>query len=546
MDFLNRALAEVSELFRTMTPGARITAALLMAVTVISLAYLVNSHSSSRAGLLLSGRDFSPAELQKIEAAFGAAGLSDYEVQGTKVRIPSNGQAEYVGALAAADALPHDFGDYWGEALSAGGPLTSRDDRKLQVQVAKQGELARIIRTFPGVMDAAVLYDTTTQGPFDRELRTTASVHVETLSESSLDNKKVRAIRHLVSKAIAGLTPEEVVVTDSSGQTWTGSEGGDSQDDAYLARAREYKHDYEDSIRKALAYIPSVVVQASVVLDREVRSSVDKMVYDKNAVAFSTTSESTSSTTNSGGPAGRPGLAAQSANQSAAIAQAQSSSSSEESETSSDQSVSAVPHERTTSERHGLTPEKVSVAVTVPSSYVEQVWREQNPAAEGEEPAEPDAAQLATLRDDVVQDIQNLVLTLIPVPEGIADPTSLVTVTTLQHIAPPEIPAASTTTAALGWLGQHWGTLGTAFLGLFSLVMLRSMVRSAATAPDTPAPMPAMTPESPDEPEAQTPEKQLKRSRENAPSLREELAELVQEDPAAAAQILETWIASAA
>ena len=40
MDFLNKSIAQVSELFRSMTPGARLTAGLLLAVVVVSMGYL--------------------------------------------------------------------------------------------------------------------------------------------------------------------------------------------------------------------------------------------------------------------------------------------------------------------------------------------------------------------------------------------------------------------------------------------------------------------------------------------------------------------------
>ncbi len=40
MDFLNKALAQFSDLFRSMTPGGRITAGLLLVVAVVSVGYL--------------------------------------------------------------------------------------------------------------------------------------------------------------------------------------------------------------------------------------------------------------------------------------------------------------------------------------------------------------------------------------------------------------------------------------------------------------------------------------------------------------------------
>ena len=93
---------------------------------------------------------------------------------------------------------------------------------------------------------------------------------------------------------------------------------------------------------------------------------------------------------------------------------------------------------------------------------------------------------------------------------------------------------------ALAWLGNHWSTLGTGLLGLVSLVMLRSMVRSVPA----PEPVAASTPMAPDDDEIAepvvgerpaaakvTPAQRLKRREKGGPSLREELVEVVREDP---------------
>ena len=53
MDFLNKGIAQVSDLFRSMTPGARITAGLLLTVVVVSLAYLFNRQTASADAYLL-------------------------------------------------------------------------------------------------------------------------------------------------------------------------------------------------------------------------------------------------------------------------------------------------------------------------------------------------------------------------------------------------------------------------------------------------------------------------------------------------------------
>ena len=98
----------------------------------------------------------------------------------------------------------------------------------------------------------------------------------------------------------------------------------------------------------------------------------------------------------------------------------------------------------------------------------------------------------------------------------------------------------------LGWLGQYWSTLGLMLLGLVSLAMLRSMVRSVPPA-ERGAPVPAAaagegkTDETAESAEAAK-QRRLKRLAAGGPSLRDEVSLLVSEDPDAAANILRNWI----
>ncbi len=550
MDFLNTAFAQLNEFFRSMTPAARFTAVLLLAVVVISLAYLVNTQVAGPDAFLLNGQNFSPKEMQKIESALGSAGLGDYEIEGTKIRIPRGQQDAYMAALAAGDALPRNFGDYLDKIVNEGSPLISKSQQKQREHVAKQQELSNLIGHFDGILNAAVIYDTKMEGPFNRNAHTTASVQIEAINASVLDEQKIKAIRNLVSHAVAGLDPKDVSITDTLGRNWSGmsSDGSASaSDDPYLARMREYQGIFEEQIKNALSYIPSLTVKTNVVLDREVRSTSAKINYDKNAVPIRTVTDSSFSSTIGQGPAGRPGVASQRANQGASIAAAPAPGPKSEDETSSEEILQAIPHEETNVVLHGMTPTQVTVAVGIPTSYLREVWQQRHPTAEGEEPAIPEDAELALIQDEVTAGIQNTVLNLIPVGESVVDPTSLVSVNTFQHIPGPPIEEEGISTAAVGWFGQQWATLAMIALGGFSLLMLRSTLRSSAT-PAEPVGMPSPPANSggaSDDEEPQVSENRLMGLRTGGPSLREDLSEMVQEDPAVAARIIENWISSA-
>src|ERR1051325_4955771 len=107
MDFLNRAIAQITDLFRSMTPGARITAGLLLTVVVVSLAYLFNHQTSSPDAFLMGGESIATSQLPAVEAAFGKAKLSGYEIDAShRIRVPAAQKAAYMAALVDGNAMP--------------------------------------------------------------------------------------------------------------------------------------------------------------------------------------------------------------------------------------------------------------------------------------------------------------------------------------------------------------------------------------------------------------------------------------------------------
>jgi flagellar M-ring protein FliF len=555
MDFLNKGMAQIADLFRSMTPGARITAGLLLAVVVISLAYLSNQQLSGGDAYLLGGQSFSAGEMSAMEAAFGKAGLSAYEVEGSRLRIPRGQQAAYMAALVDHGALPAHFGDFLTNAMDKVGPFTSRDQQRELIKLAKQRELANIILSMPGIEKATVQYDTDKKSGLRQDAVATASVGVKRHGTHPLEEKQVPMIRHLVAGAFAGLSPESVTVIDLNGRTYSGkSDGiGSASEDPYVARVREYQALFEARISAALSYVPGVTVTANVELNPELHHREEKDVYDpKNVATLRSTEETTTTSSKSAAPGGRPGLEAQGANQAARLT-AGSASGNESSEDRTTSEIQNAPsRDHTLTELAGLTPKRVSVSIGVPSSYFENIWRQRNPAAAGDPAKTPDKAALDQIQKEETDKIRSHVNMLIPQPSQPADATaSLVMVTTFEHVLSHDVDGPQLADQALAWLGNYWSTLGTLGLVLISLLMLRSLLRAPVGEPtsgELPMPTPAAAYEEVEEEPGEQPQKakpRFKRRLGSGPSMREELVEIVREDPDAAANILRGWIGNA-
>ena len=105
MNILSSAVSQVRELLSSMTPAGRITTGLLLIAVVVSLAYLFRTGVGGGEEYLLGGRPLSGSEIAAAEAAFAKVGLSDYEIEGTRILIPRGHKAAYIGAMADAAAV---------------------------------------------------------------------------------------------------------------------------------------------------------------------------------------------------------------------------------------------------------------------------------------------------------------------------------------------------------------------------------------------------------------------------------------------------------
>ena len=196
-------------------------------------------------------------------------------------------------------------------------------------------------------------------------------------------------------------------------------------------------------------------------------------------------------------------------------------------------------------------PQRVTASIDVPVSYFAKIWRQANPPAAGQPAKEPDAAELKKIEMQEKDRIKEAVVNLLPSPPLGKEPYPLVTVTTYTDIPTTPPAAESLAEQASTWFASNWRTLGMFAMALVGIGMLRGMLRSSTP----PAPLPSQSETTSHEPvesaqaEADQPEPILKMRRKlsnKGPNLREELRQLVKDDPDAAANVLRGWIGDAA
>ena len=314
MDFLNKSLAQLSELFRSMTPGARITAGLLLAVVVVSLGYLFRQSTAGPDAFLFGGQALSDGELNRIEAALGRANVT-WVRENNRIRVPSGQQTTALGAIADADALPMNFNTILEDSLGKGGPWESSAASASDKKSPSREQLTDMIRAMPWVEEAMVLYDEQPPQGLSRTKLVTGSVNVRPVLGEVLDARRIKMLQKLVASSLVGMKPEDVAVTDlgdGGGAYGSSSSAIDLLDDEYYQTKIAFEMQRKEAILSVLRDIPGVRVEVNAELDDTIEEITTNMKPDKTSIAATRTVEvienSTQTTTKSGG---QPGPVAQ-------------------------------------------------------------------------------------------------------------------------------------------------------------------------------------------------------------------------------------------
>lgn len=532
MDVLNKTFARLSDWYRSLTPGARIAAGALLVVCAASVAYLFNQQYAASETYLFGGEPVSASQLPAMLQAFATAGLTDYEMQDNRIRVPHAKQAVYMGALANAGALPNNFGDSLRKMLDkSSGPWIGKRQQEEMSKIALQDELTKIINSMPGIESASVLYNVETEQGLHTRKQITASVNVKPSGNQLLSVRQVDMIRHVVGPPI-GIDPQCVAIVDFNGATYSArapSTGGAAELDRFAKTKLEYEQKYTEKIREALSFVPGALVSVNVELPADLEGPENSTRNDLR----STPSEATKAV---GGGVNEP--AAIKSIVDAVVGPTQSNKG----------AVNGPGHNAAIDSRPiskaGLTPKRVTVSVGIPSSHYEEVWRQRNPAAADSKSLQPNSEALRQIEAEVSANIKQQVAHVVPWPEEAnQDRAQLVTVTTFQNLPAARAEHRAATDHHATWLDENGTTAGVALVAAVSLLAVRWIVRSSS-AEKTNAAL-RLAHDTLDDENLSGRETIGRFRGTNGPSLREELAGIVHDDPDSAASVLRNWIGSA-
>ena len=180
------------------------------------------------------------------------------------------------------------------EIFDKGDFTSTKEDKKIRLSRAINGELARLIRNIGDITDASVFISIPEQTMFtSMQKPVTATVQVVIPEGAKLDQMKVKAITNLLLGSVSGLEAENIAITDTNGNVYHSIM--DAQDEM-LTRLEENDKYMQQKVNQQLdrligkgnyvATVSTFLVQApvekfSIVYDPERKTAVNEQSFSE-------------------------------------------------------------------------------------------------------------------------------------------------------------------------------------------------------------------------------------------------------------------------
>lgn len=241
---------KLNEMWQGRSKGQKtliITSALLFFVFTGFLTYIM-----SKPNLVPLYSNLSPAETGQIKETLDSKGvLSEITNNGATIMVPKE-QVDTLMVELAAEGVPNtgtiDYA-YFGQDSGFG--MTDKEFDVIKLK-ATQTELANLMKGIEGVNDANVMINIPAESVFVGEQTegSSASVVLNLKPGAGLDQEKVNALFHLVSKSVPNLTTDNIVIMDQNFNYYDLNNGQNSSPSTSYATQQEIKAQIEQDIRR--------------------------------------------------------------------------------------------------------------------------------------------------------------------------------------------------------------------------------------------------------------------------------------------------------
>lgn len=555
MDRLRQALLQIQSQLGVLTRSQRIAIALCAVLVAVSLLWLMRWSTAPELVPLLTQR---VEDLEELSAIREQLRGRTYKISGNQVFVKPDEKSEIMLDLSTARVLPS--GNTWDLNIAAttSDPFVSPEQRQFQHNVALGNTLAATIMESDDVHKAFVKVSPQTHRRIGRSNDVpTAAVRIHMASGKSITREMVAGWAEFIAGAVPGLKAHNVTIQDGdTNRAYHVPRPEDALNSQHLAHAKEEEDRLADKILEQLK-VPGATVAVSIELDTD-RTTTKKITLGKPQPEQELRDETTSG---SNQPPAESGVRANTGV--ALTAGGGGVSSSTQKEETRFYPPTVEQEEFTT--QAGFSIERATASVSLPRSFLAALFTSKNP--EAGEPTDEDLEADRTEQLDRVRRIASTILRTDSPSDVNVDvyPDMNWTPDGASWNSAPGAATVVTTVADGGGAMAavtRYGPQGfLACLAAVSLFMMMRIVRKSA------AHMPPLAPDAPgdreDEDEEELDEvltagaapvgqaqrgdtyltaKELDAETLQDLQLTSEVAQMVEDNPETAAELLKTWV----
>ncbi|MBR3570987.1 MAG: flagellar M-ring protein FliF [Oscillibacter sp.] len=240
-DRIKQAWAKIRAFWVGLSRRTKAFILFVLAVTLVVVGILIVRSTNRHYSVLFT--DLSSEDLTQVINYLSANNVTDYRIENNNRILVPEGQEARLKMNILLEGFPTSGFGYQ-MYLSNVGSLSSDADRQILWQADLQDRLAACISYIPGVRSAKVFITLGEDRRYilstDDVVNASASVMVDMSGNKTLTDQQANAIRALVRRAVQGLDIDNIDITDSAGNTYTGeTDALNANDSAQLKLALE-------------------------------------------------------------------------------------------------------------------------------------------------------------------------------------------------------------------------------------------------------------------------------------------------------------------
>lgn len=300
-----KAVKRVTGMFGQFTPAQKAMSIAAVLALLVGGFFLYSWASKPTYAQLFTS--MSAADASAIVEDLNAAGVPNELADGGSTIMVPRDQVDTERVRLAGKGLPAGDTTTGYPLLDKQGITTSEFQQQVGYQRALEGELAKTIKAINGVNSAVVHLAIPKKDVFaDKTGQPTASVLVSTEQGKDLSADQVQAVVNLVAASVEGLDPKQVTVADASGKVLTGSnDSGGAAGDQRNKQTQDYQTRLASAIQQQLERVVgpgNAVVTVTADLDYDTTTKRSRTYTNSGAKPLA---ESATSETYTGEGAGR-------------------------------------------------------------------------------------------------------------------------------------------------------------------------------------------------------------------------------------------------